>query len=68
MLSHQSCSSLLTYEPFAQLQHNLYENQNFSEMALPKIKSEDVKDYVSLFNEKSNHDIIREILNYKRFK
>ena len=36
----------LEIEPFAQLQHNLYENQNFSEMAPPKIKSEDVKDYV----------------------
>ena len=29
----------LEIEPFAQLQHNLYENQNFSEMAPPKIKS-----------------------------
>ena len=40
----------LEIEPFAQLQHNLYENQNFSEMAPPKIKSEDMKDYaVRLF-------------------
>ena len=35
----------LEIEPFAQLQHNLYENQNFSEMAPPKIKPEDMKDY-----------------------
>ena len=35
----------LEIEPFSQLQHNLYENQNFSEMAPPKIKPEDMKDY-----------------------
>ena len=41
----------LEIEPFAQIQHSLYENQNFSEMAPPKIMPEDVNDYtVSLNN------------------
>ena len=41
----------LEIEPFAQIQHSLYENQNFSEMAPPKIMPEDVNDYtVSLIN------------------
>ena len=39
----------LEIEPFAQIQHSLYENQNFSEMAPPKIIPEDVNDYTVSF-------------------
>ena len=49
----------LEIEPFAQIQHSLYENQNFSEMAPPKIIPEDVNDYtVSLIHTRK---IFREI-------
>ena len=40
----------LEIEPFAQIQHSLYENQNFSEMAPPKIIPEDVNDYTVSFS------------------
>ena len=42
----------LEIEPFTQVQHNLYDNHSFIEMAkAPKIRTEDVQDFtVSLLN------------------